>query len=81
MQLSETEVRIVHGEQSIEYERRSSKYRVVHWTGAPRRLERSVGRESAPGDPPQYDPSWLASIGDVSARTLDAYAAAAEEVA
>jgi hypothetical protein len=32
-------------------------------------------------DPPQYDPSWLASIGSVSARTLDAYAAAAEEVA
>jgi transposase len=81
VQLSETEVRIVHGEQTIEYERSSGKHRVIHWTGAPRRVERSVGRESAPGDPPQYDPSWLASIGSVSARALDAYAAVAEEVA
>jgi hypothetical protein len=81
VQLSETEVRIVHGEQSIDYERSSGKYRVVHWTGAPRRLERSAGRESVPGDPPQYDPAWLASIGNVSARALAAYAAAAEEVA
>ena len=37
-------------EQAIEYERSRGKYRVVHWTGAPRRLERSVGRESVPGD-------------------------------
>jgi transposase len=81
VQLSETEVRVVHGEQALEYERISGKYRVVHWSGAPRRLERSVGRKSTVGDPPQYDPSWLASIGSVSARTLDAYAAAAEEVA
>lgn len=81
VQLSETEVRVVHGEQAIEYERVIGKYRVVHWTGAPRRLERSAGGESVPSDPPQYDPTWLASIGSVSARTLDAYAAAAEEVA
>lgn len=81
VQLSETEVRVVHGEQAIEYERMSGKHRVVHWTGAPRRLDRSPGRESVPGDPPQYDPAWLASIGSVSARSLDAYAAVAEEVA
>jgi len=81
VQLSETEVRIVHGERSLEYERIGGKHRVVHWNGAPRRLERSVGPESTAGDPPQYDPSWLASIGSVSARTLDAYAAAAGEVA
>jgi transposase len=81
VQLSESEVRVVHGEQAIEYERSSGKHRVVHWTGAPRRLERSLGGESVPGDPPQYDPSWLASIGSVSARGLDAYAAVAEEVA
>jgi transposase len=81
VQLSETEVRIVHGEHAIEYERSKGKYRVVHWTGAPRPLERSIGRESVPSDPPQYDPAWLASIGEVSARALDAYAAVAEEVA
>lgn len=52
VQLSETEVRIVHGEQAIGYERIGGKHRVVHWTGAPRRLERNVGRESLPGDPP-----------------------------
>lgn len=81
VQLSETEVRVVHGEQAVEYERMSGKYRVVHWAGAPRRLERSVGRESGPDDPPQYDPTWLASIGEVSVRALDAYAALVEEVA
>ena len=80
VQLSETEVRIVHGEQAIEYERSSGKHRVVAWAGAPRPLQRGVGRESVPGDPPQYDPAWLASIGSVSARALDAYAAVAEEV-
>jgi len=81
VQLSETEVRIVHGEEAIEYERSSGKHRVIAWNGAPRPLPRGVERESVPGDPPQYDPSWLASIGEVSARALDAYAAVAEEVA
>jgi len=80
VQLSESEVRIVYGERAIEYERVSGKHRVVHWTGAPRPLERSAGRDRASGDPPQYAPSWLAAIGSVSARTLDAYAAAAEGV-
>lgn len=81
VQLSETEVRIVHGEQTIEYERHSGKHRVVAWAGAPRPLQLGARHESVPGDPPQYDPAWLASIGSVSARALDAYAAAAEEVA
>jgi transposase len=81
VQLSETEVRIVHDERAIEYERVSGKHRVVAWYGTPRPLQRSPGRESVPGDPPQYDPSWLASIGSVNARSLEAYAAVAEEVA
>jgi transposase len=81
VQLSESEVRILQGERAIEYERVSGRHRVVHWTGAPRPLERSGGRDRASGDAPQYDPSWLAAIGSVSARTLDAYAAAAEGVA
>lgn len=80
VQLSETAVRVVHAEQAIEYERISGKHRVLGWAGAPRPLPRG-GRQSVPSDPPQYDPSWLASIGNVSARALDAYAAVAEEVA
>jgi transposase len=80
VQLSETEVRIVHGESSIVYEREGRKHRVVHWNGAPRPLERGVRPSTAPADPPQYDPAWLASIGSVNARPLDAYAAVAEEV-
>lgn len=81
VQLSETDVRIVHDEQSIAYEREAGRHRVVHWDGAPRRLERSDRPSPIAGDPPQYDPAWLASIGQVSTRTLDAYAAVAEEVA
>jgi Mu transposase, C-terminal domain/Integrase core domain len=81
VQLSEGEVRIVHESQSIEYERISGKHRVVAWAGAARRLERGDGRASESVDPPRYDPAWLASIGSVDSRGLDAYAAAAEEVA
>ncbi|MGZ5445401.1 MAG: IS21 family transposase [Thermoanaerobaculia bacterium] len=51
VQLSETEVRIVHGEQAIEYERSRGQHRVVAWAGAPRPLQRGAGRESVPGDP------------------------------
>jgi transposase len=80
VQLSETEVRIVHGEESIAYERKSGKHRVVCWNGASRPLQRSVRHPNGPADPPQYDPSWLASIGSVNVRPLDAYAAVAEEV-
>jgi len=80
VQMSESEVRIVHGEKSVAYEREAGKYRVVRWEGVPRPLQRGVRQENVPGDPPQYDPAWLASIGSVSARTLEAYAAVAEEV-
>lgn len=81
VQLSETDVRIVHEKESIAYAREAGRHRVVRWDGAPRRLERSDRPSPIPGDPPQYDPAWLASIGQVSTRTLDAYAAVAEEVA
>lgn len=80
VQLSETQVRIVHGEASIVYARESGKYRVVRWDGTPRPLQRNVRHENGPTDPPQYDPAWLASIGSVNVRALDAYAAVAEEV-
>ena len=81
VQLSETEVRIVHDKEWIAYEREAGRHRVVHWDGAPRRAERSDRPAPMAGDPPQYDPAWLASIGQVNTRTLDAYAAVTEEVA
>ena len=80
VQLSETEVRIVHGEASILYERETGKFRVVRWDGTRRQLQRNVSHKNVPTDPPQYDPAWLASIGSVNVRPLDAYAAVAEEV-
>ena len=80
VQMDEAVVRFVYGEESIEYEREMGRHRVVRWKGAPRQMPRGVKPESMPGDPPQYDPAWLASIGEVSARALDAYAAIAEEV-
>lgn len=73
VQLNETEVRIVHEEASVVYAREAGKYRVAAWRGTPRRLQQSVRQAGGPGDPPQYDPAWLASIGSVSARALDAY--------
>jgi len=81
IQLDETTVRLVHGEDSIEYERVPARHRVIRWQGTPRRVQRSGRPESGPHDPPQHDPSWLASIGSVSGRSLAAYAAVAEEVA
>ncbi len=80
VQMSESEVRLVHAESSIVYEREGGKHRVVHWNGAPRPLQRNGRPATAPADPPQYDPAWLASIGSVNARSLEAYAAVAEEV-
>jgi transposase len=78
VQLGQSEVRIVHGEQTIEYERIEGKHRVVKWPGTPRTLPRGQSRERTPGDPPQYDPAWLETIGSVSPRPLEAYAALAE---
>ena len=77
VQLGETEMCIVHDEASITYERETGKYRVVHWSGPARSLPRAARQAAVPGDPPQYDPAWLASVGSVSVRSLEAY----EEVA
>lgn len=80
VQRSETEVRIVHEGESVVYERSAEQHRVIAWTGAPRTLPRSVGQGAALEEPPRYDPAWLATIGSVTVRGLEAYAALAEEV-
>jgi transposase len=80
VQLNETEVRIVHGDESVVYDRHTDKHRVIGWNGELRPLERASRRESPRSEPPQYDPSWLATIGSVDSRPLDAYAAIIEEV-
>jgi hypothetical protein len=80
VQLEEASVRIVYGEESIVYEREAGRHRVVRWSGASRHLARPVRPPERHTDPPQYDPAWLASIGSVNARPLDAYAAVTEEV-
>jgi transposase len=79
VQRSVTEVRIVHEGESIVHDRSAERHRVLAWDGPPRELRRGV-RASLPDEPPRYDPAWLATIGSVSVRGLDAYAAVAEEV-
>ncbi len=81
VELGQGEVRITCEGGSVVYERVMDKHRVVGWSGPPRELPRGIRAGSAPVDPPQFDPAWLESIGRVSARPLDAYAAVAEEVA
>jgi transposase len=80
VQLSETEVRIVYETASVVYARHAGKHRVIGWNGEPRSLHRIVSPARTPSEPPQYDPAWLAAVGRVSPRSLDAYAAAVEEV-
>lgn len=80
VQLSETDVRIVHGTEWVIYERHNGKHRVIGWNGQARPLERPSRRESTPSEPPQYDPEWLATIGKVDSRPLDTYAGIVEEV-
>jgi transposase len=80
VQLSETEVRIVYETESVVYARHAGKHRVIGWNGETRSLKRTTRQIHTPSEPPQYDPAWLAALGSVSPRGLDAYAAAVEEV-
>ncbi len=79
VQRSVNEVRIVHEGESIVHDRSDERHRVLSWEGAPRELRRG-NRVIVPDEPPRYDAAWLATIGNVSVRGLDAYAAVAEEV-
>jgi len=79
VELTPTEVRIVHEAESIVYERELEHQRVIRWRGEPRVLPRQAAGDT-PAEPPRFDPAWLARVGQVAARPLDAYAALATEV-
>ena len=79
VELTPTEVRIVHEAESIVYERESERQRVIRWSGEPRALPRQAASD-APAEAPRFDPAWLARVGQVAARPLDAYAALVTEV-
>lgn len=73
--LSATEVRIVHdGEPPLTYGRTGERHQVIRWQGVPRVMPGHAAG-GLPEDPPRFDPMWLARVGEVSARPLDAYAA------
>lgn len=80
VELTAAEVRIGHeAEAPLVYEREIERHRVVRWQGAPRVMPPGAASDT-PADPPRFDPAWLARVGQVAARPLDAYAALANEV-
>jgi len=79
VELTPNEVRIVHEAESIVYERELEHQRVIRWRGEPRLLPRQAAGDT-PAEPPRFDPAWLARVGQVAARPLDAYAALITEV-
>jgi hypothetical protein len=79
VELTPTEVRIVHDPESIVYERELEHQRVIRWRGEPRLLPRQAASDT-PAEAPRFDPAWLARVGQVAARPLDAYAALVTEV-
>jgi transposase len=78
VELTPTEVRIVHEAESIVYERELEHQRVIRWRGEPRLLPRQAASDT-PAEAPRFDPAWLARVGQVAARPLDAYAALVTE--
>jgi len=79
VELTPTEVRIVHEAEPLVYERELERHREIRWQGAPRVVPRETAG-GTPADPPRFDPAWLARAGQVAVRPLDAYAALASEV-
>lgn len=80
VELTPDQVRIVHeDEPPLFYERDARRHRVMRWQGAPRSNAPHTSN-GAPADPPRFDPAWLARVGEVAARPLDAYAALGAEV-
>ena len=79
VELTLTEVRILHEAEPIVYERELERHREIRWQGAPRAVPRDAAGATPP-EPPRFDPAWLARAGQVAVRPLDAYAALASEV-
>jgi transposase len=79
IELTPTEVRIVHEDEQIVYEREFERQHEIRWQGAPRVVPPDAAI-STPADPPRFDPTWLARAGQVQVRPLDAYAALDSEV-
>jgi len=79
VELTATEVRILHEAEPLVYERELERHREIRWQGAPRVVPREAAI-GAPAEPPRFDPAWLARAGQVAVRPLDAYAALASEV-
>ena len=80
VELTTNEIRLAHeGEPPMVYEREPDRHRVIRWQGTPRVMPRH-GASDNPADPPRFDPSWLARVGQVATRPLDAYAALTSEV-
>lgn len=79
VELTPTEVRILHEAELLVYERELERHREIRWPGAPRMVPRDTAGATT-ADPPRFDPAWLARAGQVEVRPLDAYAALASEV-
>ena len=79
VELTTTEVRIVHETELIVYERELERHREIRWRGLPRAIPPEADGVT-PSDPPRFDPAWLARAGQVQVRPLDAYAALTSEV-
>ena len=79
VELTPTEVRIIHETELIVYERELERHHEIRWQGLPRALPPEADG-GTPVDPPRFDPAWLARAGQVEVRSLDAYAALASEV-
>lgn len=80
VEMTPSEIRVGHqNNPPLLYERELGRHRVIGWQGVPRVLPAHVAGDK-PADPPRFDPTWLARVGQVATRPLDAYAALASEV-
>ncbi len=79
VELTPSEVRIIHETESIVYERELERHREIRWRGLPRAVPPKADGVT-PSEAPRFDPAWLARAGQVEVRPLDAYAALASEV-
>ena len=80
VQVRAEEVVLIHGEETpIRHARLEGKHQVARWTGPPRRPPRPERPMDLSG-PPQLDPVYLGTAGEVEVRPLERYATLVEEV-